>query len=253
MPGPKHHCQGSFYMSPFQQHRWRHFRIYQTNPSLFTPLWVWTGAHLSRVLEKGHQGSRDRQSLPLQTRGVKGLPAPSSPVSVHPWGQTPCAGPLRSSAGSLWQWGPTLLLSASASLSPQRYLCQEVQCLLIWPWKQCHPWAFSWHWQYILNGLTVSFVLEISPPHLYSASGALHTTVDCWDMGPKPPQPKYLPTAPRVSLHHSFHHRTEVCKVLHTLWSQCLEEATAWGGYRCGQNQLEGGILVSVFVCLFLM
>lgn len=45
--------------------------------------------------------------------------------------------------------------------------------------------------------------------------------------GPKPPRPKYLPTAPRVSLHHSFHHRTEVCKVLHTLWSQCLEEATA--------------------------
>lgn len=57
--------------------------------------------------------------------------------------------------------------------------------------------------------------------------GPSNTTTDCWDMGPKPPQPKHLPTALRLSLHHSFHHRTEVCKVLHTLWSQCIEEATA--------------------------
>lgn len=41
-------------------------------------------------------------------------------------------------------------------------------------------------------------------------------TLDCCDMGLMPPQPRHLPAAPRLSLHHSFlHHRTEICRALH--------------------------------------
>lgn len=62
-----------------------------------------------------------------------------------------------------------------------------------------------------------SFVLEVSPPHFCSASGALQQHPRVLGRGIDAFSPRHLPAAPRLSPHHPFlhHHWTEVCRSLH--------------------------------------
>ena len=57
-----------------------------------------------------------------------------------------------------------------------------------------------------------SFVLEVSPPHFCSASGALQQHPRVLGRGIDAFSPRHLPAAPRLSPHHPFphHHWTEV-------------------------------------------
>lgn len=169
--------------------------------------------------ERGHQGSKYSQSLPLHSS--QDSTVSRGHIQVPP--QRPCS-PLCLPMNIMHflplvpQWGPSIHDTPHCCYPP----CQPVTSAVPTSGMSVPTHLTLKVMPTPPLGLLLTLaalaglILEIPLPHFCSASGA-PTPPGLLGMGLMPPQPRHLPAAPKCSLHCSFlhHHQTEVCRVLH--------------------------------------